>query len=132
MTEIKYMKYKKIILAVLLVAAVMSLVPAVAEAGLKTEILDKMMAVQNSAELPKTTSPTAVVATVIQGLLGIVAVIFFVLVIIAGIKWMMAGGNEETVAKSKQQILNGALGLIVIIFSYAITSIIFNIILNKD
>ena len=45
---------------------------------------------------------------------------------------MLAGGNEETVTKAKQNILNGALGLVVIIFSYAITAIIFNIILNRD
>ncbi len=126
------MKYKKIIFAVLLLAAVVSLVPAVAEAGLKTDIIKNMGKVQAVSDLPDYDNPTVVVAVVIQGLLGIVAVIFFILVIIAGIKWMMAGGNEETVGKSKQTILNGALGLIVIIFSYAITSIVFNIILNRD
>ncbi|NMB48642.1 hypothetical protein GYA13_04355 [Candidatus Kuenenbacteria bacterium] len=127
------MKYKKIILAMLLLAAVASLVPMVAEAvSLKTSILNNMAGVHSKSGLPSEDSPAAVVAVVIQGLLGIVAVIFFVLVVIAGIKWMMAGGNEETVSKSKQTILNGALGLIVIIFSYAITSIVFNIILNRD
>jgi hypothetical protein len=126
------MKYKKIIFAVLLLVVVAGVAPQVAEAGLKADILRNMGGVHANSGLPSEDSPTAVVATVIQGLLGIVAVIFFVLVVIAGIKWMMAGGNEETVSKSKQQILNGALGLIVIIFSYAITSIVFNIILNKD
>ncbi|HRY63356.1 MAG TPA: hypothetical protein P5267_02005, partial [Patescibacteria group bacterium] len=95
-------------------------------------IIKNMGKVQAVSDLPDYDNPTVVVAVVIQGLLGIVAVIFFILVIIAGIKWMMAGGNEETVGKSKQTILNGALGLIVIIFSYAITSIVFNIILNRD
>ena len=128
------MKYKKIIFAVLLLAAVMSLLPMMVEAasGVGTKILDLMSDTRRAAQLPTTQEPAAVVGIVIQGLLSIVAVIFFVLVIIAGIKWMMAGGNEETVTKSKQQILNGALGLIVIIFSYAITSLIFNIILNRD
>ncbi|HOZ36772.1 MAG TPA: hypothetical protein PLR18_02995 [bacterium] len=126
------MKYKKFIFAVLLLAAVVNLVPTVVEAGLGSVIKNNMKLTQDAADLPAYTNPTAVVALVIQGLLGIVAVIFFVLVVIAGIKWMMAGGNEETVSKSKQQILNGALGLIVIIFSYAITSIVFNIILNRD
>lgn len=127
------MKYKKIIFVVLLLVAVMSLVPTVVEAvNLKTEILQKMGQVHSNSGLPSEDSPAVIVAIVIQGLLGVVAIIFFVLVVIAGIKWMMAGGNEETVSKSKQQILNGALGLIVIIFSYAITSLIFNIILNRD
>ncbi len=127
------MKYKKFIFAVLLLAAVVNLVPTVVEAvNLKTEILQKMGQVHSNSGLPSEDSPAVIVAIVIQGLLGVVAIIFFVLVVIAGIKWMMAGGNEETVSKSKQQILNGALGLIVIIFSYAITSLIFNIILNRD
>lgn len=127
------MKYKKIIFAMLFLAAVASLMPMVVEAaGLGGLIKGNLKLTQDAAKLPTETSPTAVVAIVIQGLLGIVAVIFFVLVVIAGIKWMMAGGNEETVSKSKQTILNGALGLIVIIFSYAITSIVFNIILNRD
>ena len=126
------MKYKKIIFAMLLLMVVAGAVPQVAGANLKADILRNMGGVHANSGLPSEDSPAAVVAIVIQGLLGIVAVIFFVLVIIAGIKWMMAGGNEETVTKSKQTILNGSLGLIVIIFSYAITSIVFNIILNKD
>jgi hypothetical protein len=127
------MKYKKLIFVVLLLAVVVSFVPQVAGAsGLGDAIKHNLFGVADNAKLPDTTSPTAVVAIVIQGLLGIVAVVFFVITIIAGIKWMMAGGNEETVTKAKQNILNGALGLIVIIFSYAITSIIFNIILNRD
>ena len=127
------MKYKKLFLGILFLAMLAGVVVQTVEAGsLRTEIFDKLMGVQNSANFPKETSPTVVVATVIKGLLGIVAVVFFIIVIIAGIKWMMAGGNEETVTKAKQNILNGALGLVVIIFSYAITAIIFNIILNRD
>ncbi|NMC51115.1 hypothetical protein GYA54_00065 [Candidatus Kuenenbacteria bacterium] len=127
------MKYKKLIFGVLVLFLVVGLVPQVAEtAGLKDAIIGNLGGVRTAAQLPEQNSPTAVVAIIIQGLLGIVAVVFFVLTIIAGIKWMMAGGNEETVAKSKQQILNGALGLIVVIFSYAITSIVFNIILNRE
>lgn len=127
------MKYKKLIFGVLFLALAIGLVPqVVGAAGLGSSIKGALKLTQDSAQLPAYTDPTAVVGIIIQGLLGIVAVVFFVLTVIAGIKWMMAGGNEETVAKSKQQILNGALGLIVVIFSYAITSIVFNIILNKD
>jgi len=133
-----FMKYKKLFLGILLLVVLAGVVaPQVVGAASLTgnergSIFDLLEAVRTPSGLPKEELPTAVVATVVQGLLGIVAVVFFVIVIIAGIKWMLSGGNEETVTKAKQNILNGALGLVVIIFSYAITAIIFNIILNRD
>jgi hypothetical protein len=59
------------------------------------------------------------IINVALSLLGIVAV---VIILIAGFKWMTAGGNEETVAESKKRILQGVIGLAIIMSAYAIAS----------
>lgn len=64
------------------------------------------------------TTVTSII-NVALGLLGIVAV---VIILIAGFKWMTAGGNEETVAESKKRILQGVIGLAIIMSAYAIAS----------
>jgi len=43
------------------------------------------------------------------------------LIVIAGVKWMMAGGNEEAVANAKKMLQNAVIGVLVIILAYAIT-----------
>ena len=96
------------------------------------EVKHNLKIAQDSAGLPYYTEPVDMVVLVIQGLLGIIAVIFFILIIIAGFRWMTAGGNEETVAKSKKIISNALLGILVIMFAYAITMFIFTALLKDS
>ena len=69
-------------------------------------------------------TPPQIVAGIIQIALGLVGVIFLILVIVSGFQWMMAGGNAETVTKSKKRITAATIGLIVILSAYALTSFI--------
>ncbi len=94
-------------------------------------VIDNLGSVQQGAELPSETSPVEVVSLVIQGALGLVAVIFFIMIISAGFSWMTAGGNEESVKQAKKNIGNAVIGLVVILFAYAITYFVFNMILNQ-
>ena len=66
-----------------------------------------------------------IIARVIFTALSLLAVIFIILIIIAGYQWMTAGGNEEQVAKAKKNISNAVIGLIIILSAYAITWFIF-------
>nr|NIS50742.1 hypothetical protein [Phycisphaerae bacterium] len=50
-------------------------------------------------------------------LLGIIAV---VIILIGGFQWMTAGGNEENVDKAKKRIIQGVIGLAIILASWAI------------
>ncbi|MFA5937366.1 MAG: hypothetical protein WC822_05850 [Candidatus Paceibacterota bacterium] len=59
------------------------------------------------------------IINVALGLLGIIAV---VIILIAGFKWMTAGGNEEQVTEAKARITQGVIGLAVILSAYAIAS----------
>ena len=67
-----------------------------------------------------------IVATAIQAFLGLLGVIFLVLLITAGYKWMTASGNEEKLTEAKETIWRAVIGLIIVVASYAITYFVFN------
>lgn len=68
-----------------------------------------------------TVSLPVFIGRIIYYLLGFIGVVFLVLAILAGLKWMLAGGDEDTVAKAKSSLLNAALGALVALSAYAIT-----------
>ena len=68
----------------------------------------------------------SIIATIISIALGLLALIFLVLTIVAGFKWMTAGGNDEEVKKAQTSLKNAVIGLIIVLASYAITYFIFN------
>ena len=71
------------------------------------------------------TSLGSIVATVIQAFLGLLGIIFLVLIVTAGYRWMMAGGNEEKMKEAKDMIHRAIIGLIITVSAYAITYFVF-------
>ncbi len=67
------------------------------------------------------------VAVIIQTALGFLAVIFLVLVLFSGFRWMTAGGNEEQVKKATKTITMAVIGLVVVLAAFAITYFIFKV-----
>lgn len=65
----------------------------------------------------------ASIINVVLGLLGIIAVI---MILTAGYRWMMAGGNEQTVTDAKNQIKNAVIGLAVVFMAWGIASFTIN------
>lgn len=65
------------------------------------------------------------VAKIIQIVLGLLAIIFLILTILAGFRWMTAAGNEEEVKKAQETIKATIIGLVIILAAYAITYFIF-------
>jgi len=68
------------------------------------------------------------IINIILGFLGLIAVI---IVIYAGFLWMTAGGKSEQVDKAKKWLVNGLIGLVIIMLSFAITMYVFNVLENK-
>jgi len=64
--------------------------------------------------------------TVISAFLGLLAVIFIILMLIAGYNWMTAAGDEEKVTKAKNTIRRAIIGLIILITAYSITYFVFS------
>lgn len=70
----------------------------------------------------------AVIGSAINIAFGLVGSIFLILMIYAGVLWMTAAGNSDTVDKAKGIIKTAIIGIIVTFGSYAITSYVFSLI----
>lgn len=70
-----------------------------------------------------------VVARVIRVILELLGLIFLVIIIVAGFRWMLAGGDETKIEEAKKQLANGIIGLVIIVAAYAIATFVINQIL---
>ena len=59
------------------------------------------------------------------GLLTILAGVFFIVYfLMAAFKWLTAGGDSGKVSKARDQILQGVIGLVVVVAAYAVIGLI--------
>lgn len=63
----------------------------------------------------------------VLGFLGLIAV---VVVMYAGFLWMTSGGAVERIDRAKRMLKNGLIGLLIIIFSWAIVTLVINTAIN--
>ncbi len=131
-------KYQKIIIAMVLMVflgglLVMSQGQHVWAAKDINSIINDQIDDLNETGLPgETDNPYDWVITLIRAVLGTLGVIFLVLVIYAGIKWMTSGGSESTIGDAKKLITNAVIGLVIIALSFAITQFVFSVILKAQ
>ena len=71
-----------------------------------------------SGDLPATIA--ALIRTVL-GFLGIVAVL---IILMGGFKWMTAGGDTQKVKDAKMYIIQGVIGLVIVIAAFAIAQFV--------
>jgi len=71
-----------------------------------------------------------IIFKIIQYVLAFVGVVAVVIIIYGGFLWMTARGNDEQVNKAKKVLVNGLIGLIVILLSYAIVQFVVGPLLN--
>jgi hypothetical protein len=62
----------------------------------------------------------------IQYLLAFLGVVAVVVILIGGFMWMTAGGNDEKVGKAKKILIQGLIGLIIILLAFAIATFVIN------
>jgi hypothetical protein len=65
------------------------------------------------------------------GVLGFLGVISLVLIIYAGVKWMLAEGNEESIGEARKIIFYAIIGLAIIMGSYALSYYVINNIIES-
>ena len=96
------------------------LLPAIAKADLATD--SGLNATVNLIPgLVKTTNTKVVIASVIAYALQWVGILFIVLIIYGGVRWMTARGNSQQVDEAKNVVKNAAIGLAIVLLSYVIT-----------
>ncbi|HEX5430009.1 MAG TPA: hypothetical protein VFX17_02960 [Patescibacteria group bacterium] len=64
---------------------------------------------------------------IIQILLGIVGLISVAMIIYGGFRYTTAGGNDEVTKSAKKTIINAIIGLVIVILSYVIVTIVTNL-----
>lgn len=104
----------------MLLAAIIVPVAAGAQTALPTNLgLDYATATGLGTQDVRVTISNII--NVAMGLLGIIAV---VLILYGGFKWMTSGGAEDKVKAAKQLIIQGVIGLVVILSAYAIAQFV--------
>tara|TARA_B100001964_G_scaffold239755_1_gene308009 strand:- start:946 stop:1323 length:378 start_codon:yes stop_codon:yes gene_type:complete len=68
------------------------------------------------------------IVKIINGLLSLVGLIFVIMIILGGFKWMTAQGNADKVREAKDMIKNSIIGITVVLLSYTIVYAVYNII----
>lgn len=58
--------------------------------------------------------------------LSLLGIIFFILILYAGIRWMTAMGKTEDVERAKNTIEAAVLGLVIVLAAYAISKFVFS------
>lgn len=74
----------------------------------------------------QTQSLPVTVARIIQAALGLLGVVAVVIVLYGGFVYMTAGGNDEKVMQARKILVNGGVGLILILSSFGIARFVLN------
>lgn len=97
-------------------------------------ILGSMADAGKSAGYPidtpvRETGLEAIISNVIKILLSFIGALFLILTIRGGYQWMTAGGNDDAVGEAKKRIINGLLGMLVILIAYLITDFVLGLVI---
>lgn len=86
-------------------------------------------AIKNSEEIGKLEvikqMPLGIVANILGLALSFLGIIFFLIIIAAGVIWMTAMGTSEKSEKAKDMLEAAVIGLIIVLGAYAITKFVF-------
>ncbi|OGD86532.1 hypothetical protein A2870_01890 [Candidatus Curtissbacteria bacterium RIFCSPHIGHO2_01_FULL_41_11] len=88
-----------------------------------------ILALVPSGELvPKDIRPinniVSVIRTIIQFILVVAFVLAFVMLLIGGIRWITAGGDEKAVGSARNMITAALIGLVIVLVAYALIKLV--------
>lgn len=72
-----------------------------------------------------TSDVTILTGQIIGTALSMIGIVFFILMIYSGLRWMTARGNSELTQKAQDTIIAATIGMVVVLASYAITTFVF-------
>lgn len=80
---------------------------------------------RNTAGLP-TGSVEGITGSIFDTVLSLIGILFFALIIYAGVTWMLSRGNQDMAKSALNTLIAAIIGLIIVLASYGITSFIFS------
>ena len=75
-------------------------------------------------DLSKTTDLVAVIQAIIRFILVAAFVLAFIFLLIGGIRWITAGGDEKGVAAARGMITSALIGLVIVLVAFAIIRLV--------
>ena len=103
--------------------------------GITTKIADTYAVIGGGNTLNKvgtasqqTATIDSAISAIINGVIGLLAIICVVVIIIGGINYMTSGGDAGKVKTAKNTILYGLIGLVICVLAFAIVNWLVNII----
>jgi hypothetical protein len=69
-------------------------------------------------------TPGGIISGAISLVIILVALVFFFILIIGGLKWITSGGDEKKVGLARAQITNALIGLVIVFAAWAIMKLI--------
>lgn len=83
--------------------------------------------INSNSNLPTNISDPRIAAiNIINIVLGCLGIIFLIIILYGGFKWMMSGGNEDSISSARKIIVAGIIGLAIILAAYAIANFVIN------
>ena len=96
-----------------------------AEEGLDAAggLLDTTVGEGSGTGLTQSDLPT-VIGNILKVVLSFLGLIALIIIVYGGFMWMTAGGTQEKVETAKTLMINGIIGLVIIVLAYAIAGFI--------
>ena len=69
-------------------------------------------------------TPGSIVSGAISLIMLVVALVFFFMLVLGGLKWVMSGGDQKAVEAARNQITNALIGLAIVFAAWAIIRLI--------
>ncbi|MFA6919160.1 MAG: hypothetical protein WC244_03580 [Patescibacteria group bacterium] len=124
--------YKSIIMAVILFCVLALPMVVGATGNLRTDIDENLTKTGLEDDLGggSANNLPVLVGNLITAVLGFLGVVFVVLTIYAGFKWMTSNGDPGKVDKAKAMLVQSVIGLIIMLISYGITQFVIDAIMG--
>lgn len=65
-----------------------------------------------------------IISAVVQTIMIVAAVIFFILIVLSGISLMTSSGDKEAVSRARQKLTNALIGMVVVLAVWAIINFV--------
>lgn len=117
---------KKLKLLLFLFTMQLLAAPLVFGAAIDTKGLNGQdAALMGNSGLAGNSDLATIISILIKTVLGFLGIVFLVLTIVAGFKWMTSAGNEDAIKKAQSSLKNSIIGLIIVLAAYVITYSVF-------
>ncbi len=75
--------------------------------------------------------PETLAGQTVKIVLSFLGIVFFLLMMYGGFKWMTAGGNEQDVEQAKNIIISAIIGLAIVVSAYGLTRLFASFIIGS-